>query len=163
MSQNTPKTGLAQRMREWMRTRKRAFNATQMCDEFGLHGKAREQAVKAFRDFARRGEVSREPEQQNRRQNFYRYNQGWQRKSAKDGDLKRKILKAMYVSGTFTVTDIRRLSEVPSRNFIDKLVRRFMKTDLLKVVGRRPCAHGIGVENLYHITDRMRFRIEVME
>lgn len=150
-------------MRGWMAETCRSFTVEQLYEGVGaLTPGERFRVKRAMRDFLKRREIERLPLKDNRRQIRYRYNHKWKRE-AKPGGLKRKILKAMYVSGTFATTDIRRLSEVPERSFIDKLVARFVKSGLLRVVGRRPCAHGAGAENLYHIADRMRFRIEVME
>jgi hypothetical protein len=117
------------------------------------------------------------PDKRIRRQdiNRYRYNPAW--KGGQKGTLRPRIYKAMYVSGTFAVTDIQRLVSnngdtlpqgvpiihVPNiRSWIDKIVRRLRRSGHLAVVGRRPCAHGAGAEALYHVADRDKFRLEVM-
>jgi hypothetical protein len=72
----------------------------------------------------------------------------------------------MRVSGTFAVTDIVRLCTRPdeemNREWIDKIVRRLRRSGHLAIVGRRLCAHRAGAEALYHVTDRDKFRLEVM-
>lgn len=151
-------------MRDWMKAQKGAFTACRLCDALGVNGSDDRDAVRRdLHDFLKRGEIERAPDQRIRRQNpgRYRYVHTW-RKGAKDTPLKAKILKAMYVSGSFAVTDVQRLSGAPRRSFIDKLVRRLETEGRLKKVGRRPCAHGAGAEQIYHIADRDRFRIEVM-
>jgi len=143
-----------------MKAGTRPFTSAQICDALDLHGKDREQAVKAIRDFLRRGEIEQAPDKHNRRQNFYRYNHSWKRKIK--GNLQGKVYKAMYVSQNFAVTDIQRLAEVPDRNYIDKLMRKLKKAGYIGAIGRRLCAHGAGAEAIYYIKDRTRFRLELM-
>ena len=161
MSQKIPKTGLTGRIRTWMKERRGTFTSTRYCDDAGLHGSERDRAVKTFRDFLRRGEIERVPDKRNQRQNFYKYNHAW--KKPVEGYLKKKILKAMYISVSFAITDIKRLAATDSRSFIDKTAKKLMKDGYLIVIGRRRCGHGAGAELIYHIKDRDKFRVEVME
>ncbi len=151
-------------MRAWMKAKHGGFTTVQLCDALGILDVAGRDAVRRdLCDFLKRGEIVRAPDKRIRRQNAarYRYIHSW-RKMEHNAPLKAKILKAMYVSSSFAVTDVQRLSGAPKRSFIDKTVYRLEKAGLLKRVGRRLCAHGAGAEQIYHITDRDRFRIEEM-
>ncbi len=159
MSLKTPKTGLAKRMREWMSKQRRPFSAAQISDALGLPpGKERDKVRNAIPDFIRRAEIF--PVKRNRRQILYGYNPKWFR--IHKGSLNKRIYKAMYVSGQFTISEIQRLSEAPDRSYLDKMARALKKAKHIKQIGRRVRANGIGVEILYFIPDRDRFRLEVM-
>jgi hypothetical protein len=165
----TPKTGLAGRMREWMKAQSRPFTKRDVYLGLGVDCPADRSTLRnAVPDFEARGEIILQPpDKRNRRQdiNHYRYNPAWQ--GAQKGALSPRISKAMYVSGTFAATDIVRLCQKPEeeefdRSWIDKTVRRLRRSGHLAIVGRRLCAHGAGAEALYHVTDRDKFRLEVM-
>lgn len=163
---NTHKFGLASRMRAWMATRtgtkaQRRFSIAQMCEALQITpGKQHEKIATALYDFERRGElVAYMSKKHNRRQ--YLYVQDWQKMLR--GQINRKIFKAMYVSGDFfAVTDIQRLTAITERDFIDKLVRQLKASGHIQQIQRRRCAHGAGAETIYHVTDRDKFKIEVM-
>jgi hypothetical protein len=168
MSSKAPKTGLAGRMREWMKAQRRPFTKRDVYIGLGIDDPADRSTLRnAVPDFESRGEIILQPpDKRIRRQNInrYRYNPAWQ--GGQKGALKPRIFKAMYVSGTFAVTDIVRLCNRPeeeiSRAWIDKTVRRLRRSGHLAIVGRRLCAHGAGAEALYHVADRDKFRLEVM-
>jgi len=164
-----PKTGLASRMRAWMKMQKRPFTRRDVYIALGIDSAAERSTLRnAVPDFERRGEIILQPpDKRNRREhiNRYRYNPAWL--AVQKGSLKPRIYKAMYVSGTFAVTDIVRLCQRPeereiNRSWIDKVVRRLRRSGRLAIVGRRPCAHGAGAETLYHVANRDKFRLEVM-
>lgn len=166
---NIPKTGLAPRMREWMKAQKRPFTKRDVYLGLGIDDIALRATLRnAVPDFERRGEIILQPpDKRNRRENLkrYRYNPAW--KGGKDGVLKARIFKAMYVSGTFAVRDLVRLCHPPeeteiTRSWCGKLVRRLRSEGHLCIVGRRQCAHGAGAESLYHVANRDKFRLEVM-
>jgi hypothetical protein len=163
MCSKSPKTGLAGRMREWMKAQTRPFTKRDVYLGIGIESpEDRAIARNAAYDFAVRGEIILQPpDKRNRRQdiNRYRYNHAW--KGGQKGSLQPRIFKAMYVSGTFAVTDIQRLADL-DRAWIDKVVRRLRRSGHLAIVGCRLCAHGAGAEALYHVTDRDKFRLEVM-
>ncbi len=158
-----PKTGLAGRMREWMKAHSGAFTKRDVYLGLGIESPADRSTLRnAVPDFEARGEIiSLPPDKRIRRQDIkrYRYNVEWQ--GAQKGSLRPRIYKAMYVSGTFAVTDIQRLCDM-DRAWIDKTVRRLRRSGHLALVGRRLCAHGAGAEAIYHVTDRDKFRLEVM-
>jgi hypothetical protein len=168
------KTGLAGRMREWMKAQKRPFTKRDVYIGLGIESPADRATLRnAVPDFERRGEIILQPpDKRIRRQdvNRYLYNPAWQ--GAQKGALKPRIYKAMYVSGTFAATDIQRLMSnigdtmphhVPNiRSWIDKTVRNLRRAGHISIVGRRRCAHGAGAEALYHVVNRDKFRLEVM-
>ena len=163
-----PKTGLADRMRAWMKAQTQPFTAGQVCDGIGVSRGAEHARVRnTLGDFEDRGEILRQPPDKRMRLplNRYRYNRAWQ--GGKDGVIKSRIFKAMYVSGTFAVTDLVRLCQRSdekelTRAWTDKVVRRLRRAGHIANVGRRLCAHGAGAEALYHVADRDKFRLEVM-
>lgn len=166
MSLKIPKTGLAMRMREWMKARtgkkyERRFTIQQICEALEIPpGAMHKKVANALDDFQRRGElVSYFHMKYKRRQ--YVYVHDWTQ--AKQGEQNQKIFKAMYVSTSFAVTDIQRLSGVDERDWIDKIIRRLKKGRYLQQIGRRLCAHGAGAENIYHITNHDRFKLEIMK
>jgi hypothetical protein len=111
-----------------------------------------------MRDFVRRGEVVSDPDGRcigNR----YRY---VGRPTEAATGIRAKILKAMYLSTRFALSDIVRLSGAPDRNYVHKVAKRLRKEGYIRVVGRRLCAHRAGAEQVYHIPDRDRFRLELI-
>lgn len=163
MSSKAPKTGLAARMRAWMKEQTRPFTKRDVYIALGIESPADRAVLRnAVPDFERRGEIILQPpDKRNRRQdiNRYRYNQKW--KGGQKGSKSPRIFKAIYVSGTFAVTDIQRLCDL-ERSWVEKTVRRLKREGHLAIVGRRLCSHGAGAEALYHVADRDKFRIEVM-
>jgi hypothetical protein len=165
MSLKAPKAGLAAQMREWMSSQKQPFTMAMLCDSLVIFGrKNRQQIFSARKDFLERGEILRTGKKRNRRQvvMYYRYNSVWKPSYAVRGKLLPNILKAIYVSGPFAVSDIVRLSEAPERQYAGQIVRRLAKAGYLRGVGRRRCADSNSVEALWIVNDRDRFRLEVM-
>lgn len=161
MSRNTSKTGLAALMRNWMSRRRKPFTLDKLCKALKIvYGPDREKASRALYDFEKRGEIVSNSTKDNRRQ--YLYVRNWQR-GRKESVLKAKILRAMYVSTTFSLTDIQRLSGAPNRSYLDKITKILEKEGLVETVGRRARLNGYGIENVYHITDSTRFRIEMLD
>ena len=166
MSLNTHKTGLAKRMRAWMSKRigkkyERRFTIQELCEALeippGYHHK---KVANALDDFEKRGEIeSYFHKKCNRRQ--YVYICDWTR--AKQGEQNQKIFKGMYVSTSFAVTDIQRLTGVDERDWIDKIVRRLKKDGYLQQIARRRCVNNASVENVFHIINRDRFKLEIMK
>jgi hypothetical protein len=160
-----PKTGLAGRMRDWMKSRtgnrcQRRFTITELCAELGIQpGKDHQSARNTMLEFCRRGEVESYFRKKHKRRQYV-YVHDWTR--ANQGKQNQRIFKAMYVSTSFAVTDIQRLSGVKERDWIDKIVRRLKKGGYLQQIARRICAHGAGAEKLYHIINRDKFKLEVM-
>lgn len=157
------KTGLAGRMREWMKAQKRPFTKRDVYLALGIESPADRATLRnAVPDFERRGEIILQPpDKRIRRQdvNRYLYNFAW--RGAEKGTIRPRIFKAMYVSGQFAVTDIVRLTD-QKRDWIDRIVVSLRKAGHIAPVGRRRCAHGAGAEILYHVADRDKFRLKVM-
>jgi len=158
-----PKTGLADLMRVWMKARIRPFTKRDIYIGLGIDDPDLRATLRnAVPDFQRRGEIILlPPDKRIRRQNInrYRYDAAW--KGGQKGELRPKIYKAMYVSGTFAVTDIVRLTD-EKRDWIEKVTRRLVSEGHLQKVARRLCAHGAGAETMYHVANRDKFRLEVM-
>lgn len=151
-------------MREWMKAQKRRpFTKRDVYLGIGIDDPEIRAVVRnAFKDFTDRGEIALlPPDKRNLRQDIcrYRYNHAW--RNAQKGVLKPMIFKAMYVSGTFAATDIARLTD-QKRDWIDRVIKTLRAQGHIAQVGRRNCAHGAGAENLYHIVNRDRYRLEVM-
>jgi len=161
------KTGRAAAMRAWMQGQKKPWTALDCCIGLGIDpGPLRERVRMDIGDFVKRGEivVAGQVVKRNRLQNAYRYANNYRTGQARPGVLGPKIYKAMYVScREFALSDIQRLSGVPKRSLLDKLIGPLRTGGYLQVVGRRRCAHGAGAETLYRIANRDKFRLEVMK
>ncbi len=159
MSRSIPKTGLAGRMRAWMSGREGRFALRELYEALGIPpGLPRERVARDLRDFVRRGEVIRDNDG---RCNGNRYRYVGRPVEPATG-LRAKILKGMYLSVTFALSDIVRLSGAPDSSYVHKIAKPLRKGGHIRVVGRRLCAHGAGAEAVYHIPDRDRFRLEVI-
>lgn len=154
-----PKTGLAGRMRAWMSGREGRFALRELYEALGIPpGPPREHVARDLRDFVRRGEVIRDDDG---RCNGHRYRYIGRPAEPATG-LRAKILKGMYLSVTFALSDIVRLSGAPDRSYVHKIAKPLRKSGHIRTVGRRLCGHGAGAEAVYHIPDRDRFRLEVI-
>ncbi|HNR13963.1 MAG TPA: hypothetical protein PKM59_11680 [Thermodesulfobacteriota bacterium] len=155
---NTAKTGLAARMREWMKQQTKPFSRGIICQELNVAaGKEHEHLSTAITDFVNRGEVIAllgNPL-------IYKYNHAW--RPASKGSIKPKILKAIYVSiVSFTVADIQKLSGAPDKSLVTKTVKKLKDAGHLTILGSKLCAHGAGAETIYKVTNREKFKIEML-
>jgi hypothetical protein len=161
-----PKSGLAGIMRDWMKSRtgtkaQRRFTIQHICNALTVTTAKQHQTVaNALSDFEKRGEVESRLNKKHNRRHFY-YVLDW-RKILK-GKINKKIFKAMYVSLAFAITDLQRLTGITERNWFDKLIHRLIKDGYIQQINRRHCAHGAGAENVYQITDRDKFKMEMMK
>lgn len=165
MSSRTCKNGLAKTMREWMSAMTQPFTVAMLCDSLGIDGRDNRQQVRyAKKDFLKRGEILRAGEKRILRQAVmhYRYNPAWNGGYAARATLRPIILKAMHVSGQFTVSDIIRLSDAPGRPYVGQIVKRLGNAGYLRRVGRRRCVGSNSVEALWIVNDQDKFRLEVM-
>lgn len=145
------KTGLAARIRDWMRQQSRAFRPRDVSDGIGARWHDRDKVRNAFPDFLARGEITQDGFGR------YRYNQEWKRN--RPAPLSKRIYKAMYLSRQFTSFDIQRLSGADSRNFIQKRIRRLLDGGYIECLGNVP---GKGNVRFYRVVNRQRFRIELL-
>ena len=166
MSLKIPKSGLANIMRDWMKARigtivERRFTMREMAESLSMStSDARAKLRDALKDFIARGEVKvLIYKKYKRRQNIYVHD--WSKDL--NGVLNKKIFKAMYVSNNFAVTDIQRLTGIKDRHYLDRITRKIKKDGHLQQIARRHCAHGPGAENIYHVTNRDRFKLEIMK
>lgn len=170
MCSKVPKTGLTATMRDWMKSltgtkAQRRFTVEQMCDALAVPtGKDHQNVARTMGDFVRRGEVQvLETKKRNRRQlaaRQYLYVGDWRK--VLRGKLNRKIYKAMYVSEQFAITDLQRLTGLQDRAWLDKITRQLKKDEHIQQTNRRSRANGIGVEAVYRIVSRDKFKLEVM-
>ncbi len=154
------RTGLAEQMREWMRERRRPFAPRQVCDGLDILNELDRDKVRlAIHDFLKRGEID------SLGNSKFRYNHAWRgQRTGKEGRLRAKILKAMYVSiSQFSSSDLQRLSEVPNRDYINRIIRELAIMRYIEKIGQRSAPGGIGTEKVYNIINRDQFRIEVMD
>lgn len=162
--QKVPKTGLAAILRDWMKARtgtkvQRRFTIKQMCEALCVpSGYDHQKVSNTLQDFERRGELITYTDKRNRR--HFLYVQDWQ--AELKGKLTRKIYKAMYVSHDFAVVDIQRLTGLQDRSWLDKIVRDLTARGHLQVIQQRRRANGLGIERVYHVVNRDKFKLEVM-
>lgn len=158
MSQKRIKKGLSALMRGWMAGRKTPFPISEMIRHCVENGHRAKSAQSNIARFMRRGEAIRIG------RGVYRYNPGayGDGRGKKRGPHYEKVVKAMYVSTTFASVDILPLAEEAKMDYVSDLVREFQNRGLLCVIGRRKRAYAPGTENIYHIPDRHRFRLEAM-
>ncbi|MDX9820641.1 MAG: hypothetical protein RBT20_01805 [Syntrophales bacterium] len=145
-----------------MERQRRPYSVMQICDGLDVPpGPGRQKVHNVMDDFVVRGEIFPldKPESPCR---TYIYNRSWHRMNK--GTLNKRIYKAMYVTvSEFSAGDIQRLSEAPDKSWVGKVLRRLREGGYIRAVGRKRCGNGMGVEILYNIPDRDRFRLEVMK
>lgn len=157
-----PKTGLAKRLREWMSGQSKAFDKKKVSLAFPDVGRNR--ICAAIFDCVKRKELTpvtkynRRHSSTKKADRRYLYNRNWEK--ANRGAFNKRICKAMYVSGSFVAADIQRLAGVPDSGWVHKVLRALKKDGLVQQISRRACAHGIGMEAVWHVQDRDRFKIE---
>ncbi|PKN35622.1 MAG: hypothetical protein CVU61_02030 [Deltaproteobacteria bacterium HGW-Deltaproteobacteria-19] len=167
MSSGTPKTGLARRMREWMKDRNGVFTCRQICDSLNIPpGLERGKVQSALREFHIRGELVPVQDKRIRRQPVVRYRYMPSKTfGRRPSVLRGKVLKAMRMISfhePFAVTDIERISGART-NYIQRITCRLLEEGYLRQEGFRPHPSGNGKQPLYRIIDTNRFRLEVME
>ena len=151
-----PKTGLADRMRELLKARARAMSPLGICEALNIP-KGPERAViwNTLKDFQKRGEVERTEKGR------FRYNHAYQK--AVKGQLKQMVVKAVYVSiSGFSVSDIQRLSGARDKRYIQRIMRKLVSEGHIIQVARRKCEHGRGIERVFTIVDRVKFRLDLV-
>ncbi len=157
MKKHVPKTGLAARMREAMRAFKRPFTTRALYDALGAESAAEKQRIyNALYNFQARGEITRTASGR------IRYNHGW--RPVLRGNLNKKVFKAMWVSPQgWSVSDIARLIATEDASYVYRIVRKLREKGLIEQCGTRSMSPYPGQEYLYRITDRDKFRKEVMK
>ena len=154
----TQKTGLAKKMRFWMKEQKRPFPRDALYTGLNIPvGPDRIKVYAALKDFIERGEVFvfQIPDGSQR----YSYNYTW--KPGYQDSIRRKILKAIYVSNSrFTVSDIQRISGAPDKSYVTKTITRLYRSSYLTRIAKRKT--GMGTEHVYAVTSRDRFRMEIL-
>ena len=153
------KTGLAGMMRAEMQRRRKPWRPVEIAEALGIEpGPERERVARSLNDFVRRGEariVGKDG-----RGGLYLYNQAY-KPAGQPSDLKRKIVKAIYVSGTCTSAEIERLAGC-SRSHVQKTIKSLVNAGLVESVGQKKREKYYGLETVYRVIDRDRFRREAM-
>jgi len=166
MSLKIPKSGLANIMRAWMKARtgtivERRFTTREMVEPLSIStSDVRAKLRDALKDFIARGEVKVLIYKKCKRRQYI-YIHDWRKDL--NGVLNKKIFKAMYVSNNFAVTDIQRLTGIKDRHYLDRITRKIKKEGHLQQIQRRRCIHGAGTENILHIVNRDKFKLECMK
>lgn len=151
------KTGLAQRIRALLKTKEWAISPLSICEALDIpEGPGRARLWDALKDFQKRGEI--EKTQKGR----FRYNHAFKRRVK--GHQKATILKAVYVSVSgFSASDIQRLSDIKDKHYVQKIMRELVTNSYVQQVGRKKCVHGRGVERVFTVVDRARFRVDLLD
>lgn len=151
------KTGLAQRIRALLKTKTRAISPLGICEALDVpEGPGRARVWDTLKDFQKRGEI--EKTQGGR----FRYNHSFKRRVK--GLQKATVLKAVYVSVSgFSASDIQRLSDVKDKHYVQRIMRELMANSYIQQVGRKKCVHGRGVERIFTVADRTRFRVDLLD
>lgn len=139
----------ASTLRGVIRAYARPFTLRRIYIDLGMApGPERRHVRRVLRDFEQRGEVYRTNEK-------YVYITSF-RLNARNGPLRQRIFKAMYVSNKFTVCDIALLSH-GDRNYINKSIRGLIAAGYLARTGKVQ-----GNEWQYRIVNRDKFHVEIM-
>lgn len=144
--------GIAKLAREWMQTQGAPWRLDVMVHALGVD---RERLRHALKDFVNRGEVERLSSGR------YRYMTGY-RKPLR-GDTLPAIYRAMYFMTTWTSRDIHRMVDAPDTGWVNRVIRRLVKSGHVEICGSRKLEAAIGRERIYRISDRERFRTEIMK
>jgi len=150
------KTGLTAKVRTLLRYASRAMTPTGICEALDIpKGLPREAVWNALKDLKKRGEIQRTEKGR------FRYNHDYGKPVG--GALKQVVMKAVYVSiSGFSASDIQRLSGVGDKHYIQKIMRKLITAGYLVQVGRRKCDHGNGIERVFTIVDRAKFRLDLV-
>ena len=166
-SKTSSRTGMSRDIRAWMRKREgsktiRRFTSGEMCEVLGYESPALRASARAILyGFEKRGEVSAWWAYRHARR-YYIYLRGRAGSRKGSGKVCQRILKAIYVAGTFTVADIIRLGGIKKPKWADRVVRRLAAEGYLQKVGRRHGAGGKGAANIWRVIDRDNFKTELM-
>lgn len=152
--------GLANRIRVEMQKRRKPFTPLAIAKAIGLKVGQREQVGRALPDFVRRGEVLRVGKEG--RTSLYLYNRDYC-PAPRPVPKKSLVLRAVYVSGTFSSADIQRLAGTGvTANYIQQILRRLVNEGYLELLGEQKRERSYGLENAYRLIDREVFRKEVL-
>jgi predicted transcriptional regulator len=162
MPKKGKKTGLAGRIRAVMHESRKPFTPVQVAEALGIPpGPKRETVAKALLDFWRRGEVNRVGRKGGAFR--YSYNHAYRRPD-NSAELKRKVLKAIryVINGPFTSADILRLTGDMSKSHVQKIIRGLVDDGQVETVGEKKRELSYGLENVYRVINRERFRRELL-
>ncbi len=151
----TAKTGLAKRMRAWMKTARKPFSPKHVCDGLGIDDVSERDRVRcSVSNFVKRGEITRAS------CGGYIYNHDW--KHGRKSPLKAIVLKTIHVfNKPFTASDIKAYCDAPTVNYVQKIILKLLRGGYVKQAGRRQCKGGM--ELLYSVSSPSRYRTEVLK
>lgn len=149
------KSGLANKMRDWMRGTRRPFAPKDVAAGIGIPpGPERERVARVMQNFLDRGEVEKLSK------GTYRYNHAWRPKIK--GKYLKRLYRAMFVSGSFTTGEIAALAGC-SKSHAHKTIARLRSQGHAEQIGQKKGPDRCSIEHVYRVRDRTRFRGEVME
>jgi len=153
---SNPKTGLTGRIRELLKASSRALSITGIYEALEIpKGRDRAAVWSVLKDLQKRGEIEKTEKGR------FRYNHAF--KKPVKGAFKQIILKAVYVLNSgFSVSDIQRLSCVNDKRYIQRIMRKLVSEGYISQVSRRICDHGRGIERVFTIVDRVKFRLDLV-
>lgn len=156
MKNKFPKTGLAGRIREVLKNRRNAISPTGISEALNIPpGPGRAAVWNTLKDFQKRCEIEKTEKGR------FRYNHD-HRKTVK-GRLRQVVLKSVYVSiSNFSTSNIQRLSGVEDKRYIQRIFRGLLDDGYIMKVGRKRCDNGKGVERIFSIQDREKFRLKLV-
>lgn len=164
------KTGLTAKMRGWMQDIRTPFSAgaifVALADKAIVAGQSpapRKKILKCLEQFRARGEIIFLQKIPGRGGgiNFYRY-AAPPRPPGRRGAGISRICKAVYICITFTVAEVAQLAECRDYTYAARVIRCLERGGLIKKIGIRKNRGGAGNANLYHVPDRDRYKLEVL-
>lgn len=142
------------RMRAWMQAQGAPWPLPVLRDAMGLApGPGHEEIRAKLKHFLRRGEVEQLPGGR------YQYRHGWKKEVPPRADV---IYRAMYVTPEWSNRDLLRLSGASDSGWSRRIIRRLIRQGLVEVAGVRTFKPMPGRERVFRLSDRDRFRKEVM-
>jgi hypothetical protein len=148
----SPRSGLAGDIRRVLMGTSRPVAYSTLYRELNVApGKEVTRVVSAIGDFVKRGEIIKTPS------GLMKYNSSYK---GKVGPVKSKILKAIYISTEFTLSDIASLANT-KKSYVLDIVEELLEAGHVVRVGRRACVTT--PEWVYNVADRVKYRMQVME
>lgn len=153
-----PRTGLADRLRSWAREQEKPFTFQDVVDGLGIkRGREREKFWTPFGKFVGRGEIERVSFFAG---GLYHYKQGWHKRIL--GEKLPKILKAMYLTSEWSANEIMFFAGTRNSNQVHRVIAKLISQGYVQQKGHQKPFSGRGIERVYRVIDRERFRREVL-
>ena len=142
---------LANKKREHLQSfsRRKTFSAVEVAKALGLSDVSK--VNRAFGDFYRRGEIERVS------RGRYRYRK-IQLKSGIIPVIKQRMLRAMHITGCFTIRKIAMLAEA-DRKYVTRVVRTLVKEGGVEQVGKKKNIQG-AMDKVFRVRNRDAFYLK---